>query len=103
MKKSLKQLLSEGKKYKTGIFVLYHTPWKLYKTGFIARRGAGSAAGRNYSKRIIREYWKLRFKSGNYVFVIKKTALGNKERRIFREKLQNELKKTADLMECKKC
>ncbi len=71
MKKKVREIMSGGSRCRTSLFNLYYVRSAGYKIGFISRHTSGNPSQRNFGKRIIREYWRRKFKTGDYIFVIK--------------------------------
>jgi len=71
MKKNVQVLVKTGYRYNSSFFRLYLKPSAGYKIGFIAGRKTGKAAERNYVKRSIRELWRKKFKTGDFLFILK--------------------------------
>lgn len=95
MKKKVQILLKKGKRYNTLIFRLHHKSSASYKIGFIANRKAGKASGRSHIKRIIREFCKANFETGDFFFVLKPGI-----EKTGRERIIRDLENTAARIKC---
>jgi len=97
MKKKLHLLLKTGKRYNSSFFRVYIKTSDNYKIGFIANKKVGKASTRVRIKRIIREFWKKNFNTGDFLFILKPCL-----KKINREEIIKELEKTVDKIKCEK-
>ncbi|MCM8777729.1 MAG: ribonuclease P protein component [Candidatus Omnitrophica bacterium] len=88
IRKKILLLKKKGRQYKTSLFKIYFLPSDKYKIGFLARSKIGKASQRNYTKRIIREFWRKEFKKGNFLFVLYQ-AITYSERNLLIEELKD--------------
>ncbi len=95
MKKKVQMLVKTGKRYNSSFFRVHLKSSDSYKTGFIANRKTGKASARTRIKRIIREFWKENFSTGNYLFVLKPGI-----EKADREKIIRELENTTGRIKC---
>ena len=75
IKKKIREILKEGKKIDTEFFILYFKKREDLKIGFLLNSKIGKPVKRNKAKRIIREIVKKYFKSGDFIFVLKKNVI----------------------------
>lgn len=98
MKKRIREILKEGKKFETVYFNLYLKKRDDLKIGFITSSKIGRPVKRNKVKRIIREIVRKKIKKGDFLFILKKEALEVKKEdleNIF-ESIKNEIFNTID-------
>ena len=93
MRKSISEIIKEGKRVKGDLFNIYYRESVNYKIGFIASSKIGKSVKRNYVKRIIRELWKKNFKKGDFIFVLKPPSLNCK-----REEIEKEIERMVKLV-----
>ncbi len=92
IRKRILRLKEKGKQYKASLFKIYVLPSDDYKIGFLAGSRIGKAADRNYTKRVIREFWRKEFEKGNFLFILYK-AITRSERNHLIEELNNTVEK----------
>jgi len=92
IRKRILLLKNKGRQYKTSLFKILFLPSDDYKIGFIAGSRIGKASDRNYTKRVIREFWRQEFKKGNFLFILYK-AITRSERNQLIEELNNTVEK----------
>ncbi|NLG12076.1 MAG: ribonuclease P protein component [Elusimicrobia bacterium] len=85
------------RQYKSSFFKLYMLPLQRYKIGFIASSKAGHVFRRNYTKRIIKNFWHKEFKEGDFLFVLYK-SISPRDRSVLLE----ELKIVSEKVKCEK-
>ncbi|MCM8820436.1 MAG: ribonuclease P protein component [Candidatus Omnitrophica bacterium] len=85
IRKRILLLKNEGRQYKTDLFKIYFLPSDEYKIGFLAGSKIGKASQRNYTKRVIREFWRREFKKGNFLFVLYQAITRNERIRLIEE------------------
>lgn len=95
MKKNVQMLIKTGKRYNSTFFHIHLKPSDIYKTGFIANRKTGKASERTRIKRIIREFWRKNFKTGDFLFILKPCI-----EKTGREKILKELENTVNKIKC---
>ena len=71
MRKRIKEILEEGKKFETDFFNLYYKKSDTYRIGFIGGKKAGKPVKRNRIKRIMREIMRKNFKDGDFIITLK--------------------------------
>ncbi len=71
MKKKVHILIKTGRRYNSSFFRLHAKSSDKYKTGFVANRKTGNASARTRIKRIIREFWRRNFTTGDFLFILK--------------------------------
>ncbi|MCM8817910.1 MAG: ribonuclease P protein component [Candidatus Omnitrophica bacterium] len=93
MKKRIRELLKEGKKFESLYFNLYVNKREDLKIGFIVNSKIGNPVKRNKAKRIIREIIRKNFKKGDFLFLLKKEAIETEKENIenFFENIKNEI------------
>jgi len=96
MKKKVHLLLKAGKRYSFPSFKVYFNPSDNYKTGFIAGRKIAAASKRSRIKRIVREFWRKNFNTGDYLFILKQ-GIDSADR----DKILGDLEKAAERIKCK--
>lgn len=96
MKKKVQMLIKTGKRYNSSFFRVHLKSSDNYKTGFIASRKTGKASERTRIKRIIREFWRKNFKTGDFLFILKPGI-----EKTDGDKILKELENTADKIKCK--
>lgn len=72
-------------------------PSEDYRIGFLAGRKSGNASQRNYTKRVIRDFWRRKFSKGDFLFVLYK-VITRDERNFLVEELNN----IAEKIKCEK-
>lgn len=90
MRKRIKEILKEGKKFKTDYFNLYYKKSKICRIGFLGGKKSGKPVKRSRIKRIMRETIRKYFKNGDFIIVLKNC---NVEERKILEKLYELLEK----------
>jgi len=75
IKKKIREILKKGDKIDTEIFTLYFKKREDLKIGFLINSKIGKPVERNRIKRIIREIVKENFKSGDFIFILKKNII----------------------------
>lgn len=75
MRTRLVRLLKSGTRISSGSVVCHAAEGAGLKIGFLAARRLGPAVRRNRVKRIVRDFWRSQFPSGNYLFVVKAPAM----------------------------
>ncbi len=85
MRKRIYKIIESGKKVRGIFFDVYYKERDEYKTGFIVSSKIGRATKRNYVKRIIREIWRENFKNGDFVFILKLSAIDKNKQEIINE------------------
>ena len=71
MRKRIREILKEGKKFETDFFNLYYKNSEIYRIGFIGGEKAGKPVKRNRIKRIMREIMRENFKDGDFIITLK--------------------------------
>ncbi|MCX8082161.1 MAG: ribonuclease P protein component [bacterium] len=92
IKRKILLLKEKSKHYKTSWFKICILPLEHYKIGFLTSSKIGKASQRNYTKRIIREFWRKQFKKGDYLFILYK-VINRKEIGAFLTELERVAKK----------
>jgi len=95
IRKRILLLKKNGRQYKSSLFKVYVLPSDDYKIGFLAGNKIGNASQRNYTKRLIREFWRKKFKKGNFLFIPFQTV-----NRSERSRLIEELEGIAERIKC---
>lgn len=95
IRKRILLLKDKGRQYKTPLFKIFFLPLDNYRIGFLAGSKIGKATDRNYTKRVIRNFWQKEFKKGDFLFVLYK-VIGRNERNYLLE----ELNKIAEQIKC---
>jgi ribonuclease P protein component len=72
IKKRIREILKNGEKIETELFILYFKKREDLKIGFLISSKIGGSVKRNKIKRIIREIVRKYLKKGDYLFVLKK-------------------------------
>ncbi len=98
IKRIIREILKEGKKFETEYFNLYLKKRENLKIGFIANSKIGNPVRRNKAKRIIRELVRKNFKKGDFVFILKKDIIDKSKLEIEKifERIKNEIHNIAN-------
>lgn len=75
IRKRIREILKNGKKFETDFFILYFKERDDLKIGFLISSKIGKPVKRNKVKRIIREIVREKFKKGDFIFVLKKDII----------------------------
>ena len=95
MKSRIRNLMKEGKRFSLPYFTLYFRSSPSFKMGFIVSKKIARPTKRNYVKRLIRHFWREKFKEGDFLFVFKKeiTEAG-------KDRILESLNKVAEEIKC---